>query len=109
MYQQWSAKCASLLHQVPILQMEDQRWFLSDKARDIGELTNGNWLNPNTFLKMRICCIVSVLTVEHLFAAQSVYKCCSTWWKSNQPSSPQYGSVWLSLPVPEAPQTIRQN
>jgi hypothetical protein len=49
-----------------------------DNVEAARELTNGDWLNPDAFLKMCIRGIVSIFTLEDLLAAKSVYECCST-------------------------------
>lgn len=50
----------------------------AENAENVQELTNSDWLNPYAFFKMCIRGIVSVLTLEDLLAAKSVYECCST-------------------------------
>lgn len=58
---------------------------------------------------MRVGSIVRIFAEEYSFATKGVDKCCAAW---NASLTFEYMLTLersMSLPVPEAPQTIRQN
>jgi hypothetical protein len=74
--------------------------------------TDSNGLDPYTLLDMGILGIVGILAEQNLLAAQRVHEG-GTPWSSNEHRTREQlieDFEWSSsVPVPEAPQTIRQN
>ena len=67
--------------------------------------TNGDWLDSDPFLEVCVCRVIGILSLEHLFPTKGVHESSSTWEVSLRP----YLRLWPNIPVPEAPQTIKQN
>lgn len=88
-----------------------------------GTHTNSDRFDPYAFLDVCICVVVTVLSLQDLLAAEGIYKGGTTWMQTKRISMALVRTTRLIgviveqgmklsvgvLPVPEAPQTIRQN
>lgn len=105
--QQWSAKCVFPPRPILTLAMQSAKCVLEAKP-PTGFRTNGDRLDLNTLLDMRIGCIIRILCLEYLLSAESVHEGGSTCAVSQWGMAD--GAVCsFNIPVPEAPHTIKQN
>ncbi len=76
-----------------------------------GLRTNSDWLYPNSFLKMSVRGIVRILALKDSSAAEGVHEGGPTCTVAlvDITKQPPAAVGPLRIPVPEAPQTIRQN
>lgn len=76
-----------------------------------GEPTNSDGLYPDALLEMCIVGVIGILAFQHCLTTQGVDKSRSPFWtESAMLSASSMSNVpHVCIPVPDAPQTIRQN